>query len=260
MRGAINDYIDVAQLVLYAFWLFFIGLVIYLRREDKREGYPLDNDRANERVQIQGFPGIPQPKTFDLSHGGTYQAPHADAGERARDLKLWPNEAWPGAPLNPTGNPMLDGVGPASYALRSNEPELEIDGHPRIQPMRHLPDFTIESRDPDPRGMLVIGADGKTAGTVSDVWVDRAEPQIRFLEVEVQAPAGKRNVLLPIGFLKFDALRKQVKVRSILASQFADVPGIAADDRVSLREEDRIAGYYAGGTLYATPERFGPYL
>ena len=29
--GAITGYIDVAQLVLYAFWIFFIGRVIYLR-------------------------------------------------------------------------------------------------------------------------------------------------------------------------------------------------------------------------------------
>lgn len=260
MRGAINDYVDVAQLVLYAFWIFFIGLVIYLRREDKREGYPLDNDRANERVKIQGYPQLPEPKTFNLSHGGTYQAPHADAGERARGVAAFPAEAWPGAPLRPTGNPMLDGVGPASWAMRSTSPELDIDGHPRIQPLRHMPEFTIASSDPDPRGMLVIGADGETAGTVFDVWADRAEPQIRFLEVEVQAPAGTRRVLLPIGFLKFDALRKQVKVRSILASQFADVPGVAADDRVSLREEDQIAAYYAGGTLYATPDRLGPFL
>ena len=37
--GAITGYIDVAQLVLYAFWFFFAGLIWYLRREDKREGY-----------------------------------------------------------------------------------------------------------------------------------------------------------------------------------------------------------------------------
>jgi photosynthetic reaction center H subunit len=106
----------------------------------------------------------------------------------------------------------------------------------------------------------VIAGDGATAGIVTDVWVDRSEPQIRFLEVEVPAGAGKRNVLLPIGFLKFDALRKQVKVRSILASQFADVPGFAADNQLTLREEDQITAYYAGGTLYATPARLGPLL
>ena len=44
--GAITGYIDVAQLVLYAFWIFFVGLIFYLRREDKREGYPLVSDRT----------------------------------------------------------------------------------------------------------------------------------------------------------------------------------------------------------------------
>ena len=32
---------DIAQLSLYLFWAFFIGLVIYLQRENMREGYPL---------------------------------------------------------------------------------------------------------------------------------------------------------------------------------------------------------------------------
>ncbi len=35
MRGAITSYIDVAQVVLYAFWIFFAGLIFYLRREDR---------------------------------------------------------------------------------------------------------------------------------------------------------------------------------------------------------------------------------
>jgi len=33
VTGAITGYIDVAQLTLYAFWIFFAGLVFYLRRE-----------------------------------------------------------------------------------------------------------------------------------------------------------------------------------------------------------------------------------
>ena len=43
--GAITGYIDVAQMVLYAFWIFFAGLIYYLHREDKREGYPLVSER-----------------------------------------------------------------------------------------------------------------------------------------------------------------------------------------------------------------------
>ena len=33
-KGAITQYIDVAQVVLYVFWVFFFGLIFYLRRED----------------------------------------------------------------------------------------------------------------------------------------------------------------------------------------------------------------------------------
>ena len=40
--GSITGYIDVPQLVLYAFWIFFAALIYYLRQEDKREGYPLE--------------------------------------------------------------------------------------------------------------------------------------------------------------------------------------------------------------------------
>ena len=57
----ITEYIDFAQLSLYAFWLFFAGLIYYLRREDKREGYPLETRR---KVKVQGWPAIPAEKYF----------------------------------------------------------------------------------------------------------------------------------------------------------------------------------------------------
>jgi photosynthetic reaction center H subunit len=61
--GAITEYIDVAQLALYAFWLFFFGLVWYLHRESKREGYPLvDSHNPNYEGGLPG--GIPDPKTY----------------------------------------------------------------------------------------------------------------------------------------------------------------------------------------------------
>ena len=61
MTAAITGYIDVAQLVLYGFWIFFAGLIIYLRREDKREGYPLESDRSKRapRVPVVAWPRYP---------------------------------------------------------------------------------------------------------------------------------------------------------------------------------------------------------
>src|SRR5277367_2621353 len=106
--GEITGYIDVAQVTLYAFWVFFAGLIVYLRREDKREGYPLESDRSGGRVRVQGFPAMPAPKTFMLANGGTVQAPRSEPD--TRNILAQPSGAYLGAPWQPTGNPMLDGV------------------------------------------------------------------------------------------------------------------------------------------------------
>ena len=129
------------------------------------------------------------------------------------------------------------------------------NGSPRIVPLRADASYHVEERDPNPVGMDVVGADGVKAGTVSDVWVDRAEALIRYLEVSV----GARTVLLPINFAdKIDNARRTVKVNAILGKQFADVPGTKNPDQVTLLEEDKIVGYYGGGLLYATPSRAEP--
>ncbi len=249
--GAITEYIDVAQLVLYLFWAFFAGLILYLRREDKREGYPLESDRS-ESVRVEGFPAVPPAKVFALPHGGTYEAPNEIADDRP--VAAEPMEGWPGAPLSPTEDPLLANVGPGSYAERTDEPDLTLEGLTRIVPLRVAEGYRIERRDPDPRGMEVVGADGEAAGTVRDVWVDRSEPQARYLEVELAGP-DKRPVLLPIFEAAIDRRREQVWVNAILGGQFAKVPAIRDPDRVTLREEDRICAFYSGGRLYAEPSR-----
>lgn len=252
--GAVTGYIDVAQIALYAFWIFFAGLIVYLRREDKREGYPLESDRSG-RVKVQGFPAMPAPKTFMLANGAMVQAPRSE--HDARPILAQPIGPYLGAPWQPTGNPMIDAVGPAAYAERADHPDMTIAGLPMIVPMRVAAGFRVAEEDPDPRGMEVRGADGELGGTVVDLWVDRAEPQIRYLEVQTLAA---RRVLLPITFAKISGGRRRVTVKSILAAQFATVPGLANPDQVTRREEDRIMAYYGGGTLYATAARAEPFL
>jgi photosynthetic reaction center H subunit len=256
--GAITSYIDVAQLVLYAFWIFFAGLIYYLHRENKREGYPLQSDRSERapRVTIQGYPAVPDPKTYKLPHGGTAQAPNFR--KDTREIKAVPAAGYPGAPLVPTGNPMLDGVGPAAYAERADVPDLTFEGEPKIVPLRVATDHHLESRDPDPRGMQVIGGDGNVGGVVRDVWVDRSEVLIRYLEVEVAMAEGTRRALLPINFARIGA--REVRVKSIFAEHFAQVPALRNPDQVTLLEEDRICAYYGGGHLYAEPKRQEPWL
>jgi photosynthetic reaction center H subunit len=252
--GAITSYLDVAQLVLYAFWIFFAGLIYYLHRENKREGYPLESDRSGGRVTVQGFPAIPEAKTYLLSHGGTASTPNRKADKR--EVRARPVAPWPGAPLEPTGDPMVDGVGPAAYAERADTPDLTYEGAPKIVPMRVATDFWIPEDDPDPRGKPVVAADGAVAGTVRDIWVDRSEVLIRYYEVEVPVAGSPRRVLLPANLARVKS--NQVKVKALLARHFAQVPVTKYPDQVTLLEEDRIMGYYGGGTLYAEASRAEP--
>lgn len=168
-----------------------------------------------------------------------------------------PTASHPGAALEPTGNPMKDGMGAAAWATdRADRPDLTHDGRPRIQPMSALSGFTIESRDPDPRGMKVVGADGGVAGVVTDLWIDLAEPQVRFLTMELSEAAG--SVLVPMGFVKIKRAQGEVRVQALHAEHFADIPRPKATSQVTLLEEDRIYGYFAGGYRYADPSRLEP--
>lgn len=259
--GSIVGSIDVAQVTLYVFWIFFAALIWYIRQEDRREGYPLEHDVTGE-YDKDPWLWLPAKKTFNLPHGhGEVQFPNDKRDTRPIAAERTANFA--GAPLQPTGNPMIDGVGPASWAERSDIPEVAADGKNLIAPMSTAEDFSIAEGDPDPRGMSVIACDKTAAGTVSDVWVDRAEQVIRYFQVDLSAENGGRSVLLPHNFVTLGKIRgdeRVLNVRSITAAQFADVPGTASPGQVTLLEEDKIMGYYGGGTLYATPERQEPLL
>ena len=169
----------------------------------------------------------------------------------------------PGAPLDATLDHrdadarLSANMGPGAWADRADIPDRTIEGHPKVVPLRAAPNFFVEPRDPDPRGMTVVGADGVAAGVVRDVWVDRSEPQVRYLELTV---ADGGTVLLPINCCRVNRGRAEVRVKAILGRQFAGVPRTRLPDQVTLLEEDRIMAYFAAGYLYATAERFGPIL
>ena len=60
------NYIDLPTVLIYLFWIGFGLLIIYIRREDKRVGYPLDSDRKG--VPVQGYPAIPSPRAPRAKH------------------------------------------------------------------------------------------------------------------------------------------------------------------------------------------------
>ncbi len=257
MRGMLAGHLDVAQIVLYAFWIFFACLIFYLRREDRREGYPLESEAAG-RQKDRGFLLIPSPKAFQLHGGKKVQAPRFDVDARAlKGEKIAP---WPGAPIEPTGDPMQAEIGPGAYALRADVTDKTHDGRDLIVPLRVAANFSVASDDEDPRGLPVIGADSDTAGVIVDVWVDRGEAMARYYEVETNTPSGSRRVLLPVTFSNVDAERGEVKVDALLARQFANVPATRDPYKITLLEEEKITAYYGAGTLYATAARAEPLL
>ena len=170
-------------------------------------------------------------------------------------MKLRPTEPHPGAAMEPTGDPMKDGVGAAAWADREDRYDLTHDGRPRIQPISALSGFHVDDRDPDPRGMTVIAADGESVGTVVDFWVDLAEPQVRYLTVQIE---GGDPVLLPIGYARIKRGPGEIHVQALFGKHFPDIPRPAAADKITLLEEDRVVAFYAGGYRYAEPSRNEP--
>lgn len=256
--GAITGYVDVAQVVLYVFWVFFFGLIYYLHSENKREGYPLESDHVDPglRKKIQGLSHLPAPKVFKLADGSTVLAPDPARADHRR-LTAVATAKTGGSTIMPIGDPMLAAVGPGSFAERSDTPDWTFDGKPKIVPMRVATDFHVEERDPDPRGMTVVGADGASAGTVTDIWVDRGEFVARFLEMSIAGAEGKKT-LLPVAMVVVHAKTRKVEVAALLSNQFVNMPGLASPDQVTRLEEERIYGYLGAGTLYATRGRAEP--
>ena len=258
--GAITGYFDVAQITLYGFWIFFAGLIYYLHREDKREGYPLETDLGARRT-VQGFPEVPSAKTFVMAHGhGVSLAPRQE--EKMPIRNATPVARFEGAPLSPLGNPLVDGIGPAAWCGRSDVPELSWDdAGPMIVPLRAAREFFLTDQDPNPIGMTVLGADRRVVGVVREAWIDRSEVVLRYLETELDASLGGGTRLIPVNFCdKIDRARQTIFISALLASQFVQIPTLAQPDQVTLLEEDKILGYFGGGRMYATPKRQEPLL
>jgi photosynthetic reaction center H subunit len=261
-----NTYIvgtfDVAELAFFMFFGFFLALVFYLNRESRREGYPVEEEMTG--AVMRGTPLTDgTKKVFDLPHGrGTYipeDVPRDPVNIPARQAFNGR-----GAPWVPTGDPMIDGLGPAAFANREKYPDLTHDGRPRIVPIGNSHEIEIAPNDTDPVGLPVYGADKKIAGTVSDVWVDQSEHIIRYLEVTTNS--GKK-VLAPMFVaavqgkgLLFGDLKPMIDITAINSYQFDAAPEIETPGQITRYEEDRVMAYFGGGYLYATPERSEPWI
>lgn len=299
--GGFFSGLDLPLVLVIAFFLFFLGLVYHLHQENKREGYPLVSDRTKRsggRVKVVGFPPLPKEKTFILPHGrDPVTVPRAEDNDiPANAIGAGSNH---GDPVEPSGDPLSSGMGPASWAARIDEPDRSFDGGPAFRPLRWTEGYSVVEGDPDPRGMVVLGLDKKPAGNVIDIWIDRSEHHARFLEIalnekvsaaraanddgrpspaapaagsvgdddaaasearERATPPAPGNVLVPIEFVAVNGRAKTVSTSAITAAQFAGIPGRKSDTILTAREENQIRGYMGGGYLWATAKRAEPVI
>ena len=238
---------DLASLAIWLFWGFFALLVYYLQTENMREGYPLETEDGKAAPNQGPFP-LPATKTFILPHGrGEVTQPNG--AREAREVALGRTAVSEGFPHAPLGNPMLDGVGPASWAPRRDIPELDGHGHNKIVPMAQAAAFAV-SAGRDPRGMPVQANDNEVVGRISDMWVDGPEQLVRYLEIALNS-GSKRLVPMPMAKIWKD----RVRINSLSSDLFDAVPSTKSMTEVTMLEEEKISAYYAGGTMYAAAKR-----
>ena len=271
--GALGEYLDVAQLALYGFWLFFAGLVIYLQVEGRREGFPTVSPLTGEK----NLNFVPSPKQFVRHDGSISVAP--DPNRKEPEIKAEQFMSFAGAPIVPVGDPLKSGIGPSAISMRADVPDVTFEGHARIVPMRTRPDFAIAEQDTNIIGLDIFGTDGERAGTISDVWVDLSEYVIRYIEIDLASEqangdggASGGTVIFPWNMAQLhgqtgpveyfipslDDGNRWVSTDAVTAAQFKDAPRTKNPERITLLEEEMVQGYFGGGYLYAVPERSEP--
>ena len=237
---------DLASLAIWMFWGFFALLIVYLQTENMREGYPLETEDGLAAPNQGPFP-VPRPKTFRLPFGqGDVTVPSTanETAHRRENLALARTAVSEGFPHAPTGNALADGVGPASWVPRRDDPELDGHGHAKIQPMAQTAEMKVAAGR-DPRGLPVQAGDLEVVGRISDMWVDAPEQLVRYLEIELN-DGGKRLVPMTLARIWPD----RVRIRAIASDRFAGIPQTKSLTTVTKLEEDKISGYVAGGWMY----------
>lgn len=250
IAGSIIGSIDVAQAALVIFLGFLLALFIYLHREDKREGYPLIDPAGGK--DLVGWPLPPPTKYFLTMQGEIAQNPQP---EGRTDLAMRPLYPFPGTSFVPTGDPMQDGIGAASWAMKKDEPLLTWEHEVQVRPLRFLPEWDVDPTDPDIRGWPVRDADGVLVGEVSDLWLDHGPKILRYVEIALNIPGGVPRAMVPIYFVETYPRTPEVLVPALFARHFAAFPQLKEQDSITAREEDRVSSFCAGGWRYGNPLR-----
>ena len=93
----------------------------------------------------------------------------------------------------------------------------------------NLPTHQISPGEPDIRGWLVVGADGRRVGRVCDVLVELHSLTARHLEIAldpgIAARAGAATIVVPVESSEAAPIRSEIHLRAVTTDDLVDVPG-----------------------------------
>src|SRR6476661_4133453 len=109
---------------------------------------------------------------------------------------------------------------------------MTLQAKPASRRLGNLPAHQISPGEPDIRGWLVVGADGRRVGRVSDVLVELHSLTARHLEItldpDIAARAGARTIVVPVESLQVAPIRSLIHLRAVTTDDLVDVPGFVA--------------------------------
>lgn len=100
---------------------------------------------------------------------------------------------------------------------------------PTSRRLGNLPTHQISPGEPDIRGWLVVGADGRRVGRVNDVLVELHSLTARHLEIAldpgVAERAGASTIVVPVESLQVAPIRSLIHLHTVTTDDLEDVPG-----------------------------------
>jgi uncharacterized protein (TIGR02271 family) len=120
-----------------------------------------------------------------------------------------------------------------------------------LKRLSQVPEYTIESGDPDPRGWAVSLHDGRRVGTVTDLAIDEDARKVRYLIVEPDRGASDPDlrtgatVLVRAEDADLDRSARTVMARELASDTAREFAGYDLDESESVDTGTERAGYSA---------------
>ncbi len=125
--------------------------------------------------------------------------------------------------------------------------------------LARLPSHSIAPGEPDIRGWLVIGADGRRVGRVHDVLVELGSLHARHLEVVfdkgVAAFTGLQGCVIPVECLQVAAVQSQIYLKGLMTYELLDIPYFGSEP-IGEVEHLRLQRYFGCADRPADPTEF----